>query len=414
MPRNFIKEYLDAGHTKGDLSENFGIHRQECDGLTVYKYDQIESPKAEQIVRQARGVILDDESNEIVHYPFYRFFNYGEIVEEEKRFNWSNAVVTEKVDGSLMGIFYHRGEWRLCTSSQIGGMNQTSRSPYCYRELVEMATRPLTLETFYQRLNPRFDYIFELVSPFNTIVTPYAETRLYLLGARDKEDDFREIPFQTAYDDDEIISSDLKDAAILRIPKVKKALDSSGNFLGLNEIVAMANRLDQTDEGFVVVDYSSYDLETGSFPRLKVKNASYLALKYLHSSEIERSVSFEEILSVVYQSEEDEFLAVLPQYQSLVATVKTKWLAYVEEFRSVINDSEIKPFFDVPLSERDNRRGTFVKAVQTRIDDKFDHNLLFMTFKSGKTPRQVLDDMIATRGRDYVFKILWRRVSRIS
>ncbi len=61
MTRNFIKEYLDAGHTKADLSDNFGIRFQECDGLTVYKYDQIESPKAEQIVRQARGIILDDK-----------------------------------------------------------------------------------------------------------------------------------------------------------------------------------------------------------------------------------------------------------------------------------------------------------------------------------------------------------------
>ncbi len=413
MTRNFIKEYFDAGHTKADLTENFGIRSQECDGLTVYKYDQIESPKADKVVRQARGIILDDETNEIVHYPFYRFFNYGEIVEEEKRFNWSNAVVTEKVDGSLMGMFHYRGKWRLCTSSQIGGMNQTPRSPYCYRELVEMATRPLTLEAFYQRLNPRFDYIFELVSPFNTIVTPYTETRLYLLGARDIGDGFREIPFQTAYNNDEIISADLRDAAILHIPKIKKALDSSGNFLGLNEIVAMANRLDQTDEGFVVVDYSSYDPETGSFPRLKVKNANYLALKYLHSSEIERSVSFEEILSVVYQSEEDEFLAVLPQYQPLVTTVKSKWLAYVEEIGRLLNDSEIKPFFDVPLGERGNNRGALAKVVKTRIDDKFDHNIMFMMFKSGKTPRQVLDDMVATRGTDYVFKILWLRISRI-
>lgn len=292
-------------------------------------------------------------------------------------------------------------------------MNQTNRSPYCYRELVEMAIRPLSLESFYQRLNPRFDYMFELVSPFNMIVTPYEETRLYLLGVRDKEDDFREIPFQFAYNDDEIVSSGLREAAILRIPKVKTAMDSTEKILGLVEIAAMVNRLDQTDEGFVVVDDSSYDLETGSFPRIKVKNASYLALKYLHSSEIERSVSYEEILSVVYQSEEDEFLAVLPQYQPLVTTVKSKWLKYLEIIDHIVAAPDLKSFFYLPLVERKNHRKAFAVTMKSIVADGYDQSVLFAMFKLGKSFRLTLADMIALRGADYVFKNLWTRLLRI-
>lgn len=67
--------------------------------LVCLKYNQIESDFSQEIVRECRGLILDADTAEIVCYPFYKFFNYGEANQAE--IDWSSAYVTEKLDGCV-------------------------------------------------------------------------------------------------------------------------------------------------------------------------------------------------------------------------------------------------------------------------------------------------------------------------
>lgn len=98
-----IQNYLRNGKTVIDLEKEFGIYSYNHPNLPLvgFKYGIIQSDevKFHPIVREARGIVLERDSWNIVAYPFDRFFNLGEDGETEKRFNWNNFVCQEKVDG---------------------------------------------------------------------------------------------------------------------------------------------------------------------------------------------------------------------------------------------------------------------------------------------------------------------------
>ena len=106
--KNLIKEYIESGKTFDNLKEEFGISVNVFDDLICLTYSQIDSPKTENIVRQCRGIILDKNTLDIVHYPFFRFYNFEEVFEERSKINWDKAYALEKVDGSLCGCFYYK------------------------------------------------------------------------------------------------------------------------------------------------------------------------------------------------------------------------------------------------------------------------------------------------------------------
>lgn len=65
------------------LEEQLGI-KSNCheDGRVILNYDQINSPKNNDLVRECRGLVLDKNNNwELVARSFSRFFNLGEIVD---------------------------------------------------------------------------------------------------------------------------------------------------------------------------------------------------------------------------------------------------------------------------------------------------------------------------------------------
>lgn len=66
------------------------------DGRTILNYSQIDSPKYDPIVRECRGLVIDRNTNEVVARAFDRFYNYGEYIEGDKKFDWSSATVQEK------------------------------------------------------------------------------------------------------------------------------------------------------------------------------------------------------------------------------------------------------------------------------------------------------------------------------
>jgi hypothetical protein len=70
------------------------------DGYVILKYNQIESDFSEPVVRESRGIILDEENDyEVVCKAFDKFFNYGE--ELAANIDWKTAKIQEKVDGCL-------------------------------------------------------------------------------------------------------------------------------------------------------------------------------------------------------------------------------------------------------------------------------------------------------------------------
>ena len=101
------------------LTEQYGIKVRKYpeDNIVLLDYDQIESPKTHPIVIECRSLILAMDTLEVVSRKFDRFFNLGEAPELYQDFDFDSAVVMEKADGSLIGVYFnpHTSRWEVST-----------------------------------------------------------------------------------------------------------------------------------------------------------------------------------------------------------------------------------------------------------------------------------------------------------
>ena len=393
--RNLVKEYIESGRTFSDLKNEFGISTNEFENLICLNYSIIDSPKAAPIVRQCRGIVLNRDTLEIVHYPFYRFFNLDEIIEERTYFDWTKAFALEKIDGSLFGVFNHNGNWYITTRSQVGGMNLVNNGVkhLTFRDLFDEAIG-MPEDEFYSQLDANLDYTFELAGPENRIVTPYEETHLYLIGVRDKTQNFHELQIEDFMD---------KMPASILFPRKWNIMDEHGNFIGFNQLKLKADALQNaTDEGFVVVDYTSYNDEYGFYPRLKVKNSAYVALHHLRSND--NVFHYEEILSTIWEGEADEVLANLPSLQEYFNDVEGKLHTFINRIDSIVN--ELNEYFNLSKEERiipENKKA-FALTVNGNESYRPYSRFLFTMFNKNMTLVEIINE---NSEREGFFKTLW-------
>lgn len=402
--KNYVKEYLDAGHSLEDLKNDLGISYNEYENMIIFSYSQIDSPKTNPIVRMCRGLVLEKDTWEIINYPFYRFYNFEEVPEEREKFNWDKACSTTKIDGSLFSVFKYKNKWYTSTRSQIGGHNFISDGIHTFGDLFKKAISPLNREEFFEELDKlyvlnRACFTFELTSPLNIIVTPYTDHRLWLIGGRDLEDG-SEICFKNIY---ECFSDKLK--GIIKCPEIIPLCDENGVFRGFDEMKKLSESGEATDEGFVVVDFS-HTCE-GNFPRTKVKNSAYVALHHLRGTIDNGSLNYANIMSIVYKNECDEVCASLPQYEDIIRNIERKWKAWNERFLLIVNQDALIPFWNMSEEERQlkENKAAFAKIV---TKDKNYSSMLFLMFnKNLNSLSEVIELMSKTKAYDTIFKNLW-------
>lgn len=92
-----VQVYLRSGGGLDGLTERYAIKATRSivnSHLVLFKYNQIESPFAEPIVRECRGLILDESEGWcVVSRSFDKFFNHGEG--HAAPIDWSSARVQE-------------------------------------------------------------------------------------------------------------------------------------------------------------------------------------------------------------------------------------------------------------------------------------------------------------------------------
>lgn len=418
--KNYLAEYL-ANHSLEQLQEDYGIKSNvfvtgKSHDLVCFSYSQIDSPKTDPIVRMSRGLVLEKDTWKIVSYPFYRFFNFEEVLEERLNFHWDKSVATEKIDGSLISYFYYNGSWYMSTRSMIGGENRITTNLYSFKDLFLKSISPLSEEEFQAELNKNWPegsicFTFELVSNYHQIVHPYQDTKLYLIGARylgENTNDFQkyqELKFVDVYN---MFSSKLKD--IILCPKVISLVDDSGKFRGFDEMKALAEAGNAVDEGYVVTDWSNFMPDSMSFPRTKVKNSAYVALHHLRSSieGDEEGISFHKILNICFKQEQDEFLAVLPQYTDIFKKVQEKWLDFVDYMNAMVSDTKFKELFENSKTENKEKcRKEFALYVK---DKKFNSIFFSMYNHNFDSWYSVIEDIIKKKSPDNFFKSLWDNI----
>ncbi len=259
------------------------------------------------LVKEARGIIIDLDSLMVVCWPFTKFGNYFESYADN--IDWESARVQEKVDGSIIKLWYRTdaGQWQFSTNSVI---DPTDGAP----EFVKAINKAKEKIDF-SILDPDYTYIFELVSPLTKVIIGYPETKFYHTGTRNNRTG-------------EEVETDIG----LPKPKVYSAHS-------LKECIMVAEQLNQgpvvEEEGFVVVDKD--------YHRIKVKSP-----KYLEAHRLKAGVSKRTIIQMLREPEfdMDAYLKQFPEqeeiflfYQSELDRLKHDVDAYAKYVRTLYDES---------------------------------------------------------------------------
>src|SRR5262245_66091344 len=134
--KNLVQQLIDErSDWLEHLAESYKIHVVRDGDLASLKYNQIESPMHEPIVQQCRGMVVDVAQRRVVAWPYNKFWNHGEHLADQ--IEWSTSRVQEKLDGSLM-IMYWRdivNGWCVASSGHptAGGRSEERRGGNGYR-----------------------------------------------------------------------------------------------------------------------------------------------------------------------------------------------------------------------------------------------------------------------------------------
>jgi len=141
--------------------------------LIQFSYDQIESPRNHEMVNECRGLILNKNENwDIVAFPFKRFFNYGETCAGP--IYWDTARVQEKVDGTLIILYYYDKKWHVATRGSINASGKVGQWDFTFEELF---WKTVPYDLIEEQCVPWSTFMFELVSKYNRVVCVYDESK---------------------------------------------------------------------------------------------------------------------------------------------------------------------------------------------------------------------------------------------
>lgn len=295
-----LQSFLNNAGTLDDLRVKYAINatrHKTYPNLVLLKYNQLESPFAEPMVREARGLILDEAANwSPVCARFSKFFNYGES--HAAQIDWKTARVQEKVDGSLVTIYYYDDKWHVATSGSPDASGRVGEYSFTFAELFWKTFNEMGL-----RLpnNPQLCLSFELTSRFNRVIVPHKEARLTLIGAHR-----RDIPDQR--------NNEIAVETVSGYPVVKSYKLSS-----FEDIVLSFKNIDPlSQEGYVVVD--------GNYNRVKIKHPGYVALHHLKDGFGPRR-----IVEIIRASEKPEVLTYFPEWTEQFNDSQNRYDRLVQE-----------------------------------------------------------------------------------
>lgn len=318
------QNFLRVGGTLEQLTERYAIKSRRHltqPHLVLLKYDQINSPMQEQIVRESRGLILDEAQNwNIVARAFDKFFNHGEQL--AATIDWHTAKVQEKVDGSLCTLYHHDGAWHVATTGTPDASGPVHAGTGTYAELFWRVFKALGLTLPEAATNKAF--LFELTSPQNRIVVQQKEDKLTLLGIRRRDGKWHD-PEGWA-DRYPVVKS-------YPLNSFEQVLDSFASIDPLSH------------EGYVVVD--------ASFNRVKVKHPGYVALHHLRGEGIPTP---KRALEVVLAGETTEVLTAFPEFAELITDAETRLRSVGAEL-----DAEFERIRAIPI-----QKDFAFEAIRTR------------------------------------------------
>jgi len=324
------------------LQEEFAIKvsvDERFPDLYVLNYNQIDSPKNHPIVKECRSLVVGSEdgvSFNTVSRAFDRFFNQGENGED---FDLSKVKLCEKVDGSLVSVFYtEKYGWLYRTKSMIMPELSAQGWDRTWKDLIETCLGWKGFDI--SLLDPEYTYIFEVVGRENRVVVNYKQEESYLLAVREN--------LTGAYK--EAVNTTFKQSRTY-------------SFNSTEECMKSLKELPNLEEGYVgYID---------NIPVVKIKSPQYLAAHRLRGE----GLTPKRIIEMVVINEYDEYFAVFPED-------KPHFEKYIKAWGRL---HEV-----VVLQYEQNSHIEDKKVFALNIKDLFFSGVLFQAKQSGKEVLKVL------------------------
>ena len=285
-----------------ELPEAYGIdvrRHSQFSNLVMLKYNQINADMTSAIVRECRGLILDEANDwKVVSFPFTKFFNAEEP--NAAKIDWKSAVVQEKLDGSIMSMYWYNGQWRVASNGSPDAGGNVHGFEMTFSELFWQTFKDMGYE-LPMISQTHFTFIFELTSPYNRIVVPYRKAGLTLIGIRNnitqKEEPIRALCYPN-----------YQKVKTFALDSMESIINTFADFSGIDS------------EGYVVVD--------GQFNRVKIKHPNYVSLHHLKGNE---GPTPKKIMGIVLTGEGAEVLSYFPEWKVLFDEATASFQNLVKE-----------------------------------------------------------------------------------
>jgi hypothetical protein len=370
-----VQKYLREGRSPTDLKDELGINhtRHPELPLVLFKYCQIDSPRTHHIVRECRGLILEDKSWNIVGKGFNRFFNVGELEQEFQRFNWNDFNVHSKEDGSLILLYNYQGEWHVNTSGSFG-LGPIEAFGGSWRDLF-WHVAPFNRDDL-KMFDPAQTLVFELCTPYNKVVRRYSPTT-FLLGVFDhrwQKDGYPSI--ECSHD----LVDDMADGLGVQRP-TRYHFNSQEE---IRKFLLSMEDEDATFEGVILHDSNGM--------RYKWKTSTYTALHHLKDNG--NVLHPKRMVPIILANEHHEVTAVMPECKTGFTEAATEM---AECYQSMLAKWEAAQDLE---SQKD-----FALAVK-------DHPMASLLFKLRKTNPDASEEEVAALWRksgDRITKTLFNK-----
>ena len=304
-------------------SSPYNLIIKDLGDCTLIKYNQLFSDFKEQMVREARGIIVQKKGHKyrLVRIAFTKFFCAGDPNAKRDLYKLAHRkqwFVEEKIDGSLITLAWWDNKWHISTSGTTDAekadvqfeMNGITN----YKELFLYASKD---KIDYNRLDKRYTYMFELVGLENKVIVPYEKEDVYYLGRRDNYT-LLEMP----YFDDNCAGVEKCKRPKCKVVKVNK--NPKKVMKELQKEVNGFTKEHEHFEGYVISDKS---LKT----RVKMKSTQYMELFFQKGNGI---FTPRKILLMILDQKDDDVLSSFPEYRPKFDMVRRALCIWLENVKN--------------------------------------------------------------------------------
>ena len=339
--RYYAEDYLDA------FIFGINVRRHPEKDLFLFNYRQTMKLnnnlgltrllRREPLFQLMRGLVVDSKGN-YVALAFPRFFNHNEEEGRHVDFDWERAWIETKFDGTLLNVFYYRGDWVFATRNKIPADV----------DFIDgfLTALDVSLDQLDDLLSKRFTYAFEVMFPHwsrHSLVTRYDKHQTALLTMR--------VAGQNESYRTEITKAKTLDGVAGMIGALRPRRIPVDN---INYALELLGDLEKDEEGFVARDANGN--------RLKIKKEEFFLLsKVRQQSGFEM---FEAILRDLADGSRDFYEIVHTNFGD---AVKRRY-AEVETLVGVMYEKAVQAFKEGVIQKNqapvEEQRKAFALAVE--------------------------------------------------